>query len=520
MSSLPGEIQNWLVLGPSRLAWVRLRDGFVEDLGGAIHDQGLGAVRRGQPLPAELPWTAGLEGPLPVELHSIAQEFGTVERSDLRAWEEDGAVFLVMTDSSANAQLMGAALQRENEGDLLRERLAGAERLRRDERRARGEVLHALGYELLELGPDGLFRPNGAPSHWLAHLADQPLDAEDFTLDSSDPTGFLSIFLGDAEEFLASQAQGEDVALLSSGVWTEVIDGEEMSFQAHTLSLAGGRGVVAVERLTVTAEGAQTALQGQREAQLSFESLEREVQVKDILLHCIVHDLRGPLSGLVGTLSLLERGDLDETDQAEVIDLGIRQAKRQDEMIRNVLEVFSAEYEALRAFEVDPSAAPDLSAIVRETCRRQDPAFVAGEVGLDVEAPAHPLRVVGRADRLERVLTNLLGNALRHSLRGSAVEVLVTETAQGAELVVQDRGPGVPPELEESLFRRFVQGGSGGAAGLGLYYVAMTVERWGGQVAYEAREGGGARFIVTLCAPEAAPASGPAPAGATLNGAG
>ncbi len=62
-----------------------------------------------------------------------------------------------------------------------------------------------------------------------------------------------------------------------------------------------------------------------------------------------------------------------------------------------------------------------------------------------------------------------------------------------------DRGPGVPEALQGQLFRRFVQGGSGGgAAGLGLFYVRMTVERWGGRIRYEDRPGGGAAFHVTL----------------------
>lgn len=524
---LPQGVQEWLGMGPMQLAWMRLRSGLVREVGGAISAHGLAEVTVGEPLPKSLHWSPALDGSLPLELPSVACEHGTAERSDVRAWQAGGDVFIVLTDSSQSARMLGVTLQQGNEGDLLRERLAGSERLRRDERRARAEVLSALGYELLEECPDGSFRPPFEPAGWLSDLCGWAPGGPR-VLSADDPTSFLPAFLGDAAEFLANRwawrAKGgstegnSEFEILSSGVWSEQMPGRhgtthEASFEAHALALPGGRGVVAVERLHPSAGKKQQALQQQRDAQLSYEGLAREVQVKDVLLHCIVHDLRGPLSSVVGSLSLLEKGGLDESDEKELVAMGLRQAKRQDEMIRHVLEVFAAEYEALREFEVDPLTAPDVAAISRETVQRLQPAFQAEEKRLLLDVPFDDVRVIGRADRLERVLANLLGNARRHMAVGSEVELRARLTdgaglpdlegsygAKGAvEISVLDRGPGVPEAIQGQLFRRFVQGGTGGgAAGLGLFYVRMTVERWGGRVRYEDRPGGGAAFHVTL----------------------
>lgn len=500
-AEIPSHIAAHLVRSAPGLAWLRLEESVVRDVGGAVHAQGLGHVTVGAVLPDDLPWGPLVESDLPVAVRGVPTgESPDAPRADVHAWEDGASVHVLLLDSSATADVLSANMQAGNEDALLRERLAGAERLRRGERRARAEALSTLGYELLERGPDGLFRPAGEPADWLIQLCGWAPGAPR-VMETGDPADFLSCFLEDAVEFLDEPAE-DGVRVLSSGVWTESNmgdEGGESSFQAHVLGLSSGRGLIAIEALHLRLIEKQTSLQRQRDAQLSYEGLAQEMQVKDVLLHCIVHDLRGPLSNLVGSLSLLQRDDLDPQERDEMIDIGLRQAKRQDEMIRHVLEVFSAEYEALRHFEQDPRTAPDAVAIAAESSSRQRAAFLDRGVDLVVQTPPLPRRVVGRADRLERVLANLLSNALRHAPRGTAVELVVEDVAdERVQFSVLDRGPGVPEELRDRLFRRFVQGGSRGAAGLGLFYVRMTVERWGGAVEYEPREGGGAAFHVTL----------------------
>ena len=513
MGPIPAAIQAGLIAGTTKLAWVMLKKGVVIDVGGAVDYHALTEVVAGQPLPASAPWASALaedsmDGQ-PVELKAVTLNADAECSSDIIAWKLEGVTSVLFFDASSTAQLLGATMQRANADALLRDRLAGAERMRRVERRSRGEAFSALGYELLEEGPDGVFRPPAEPAQWLVMLCGwAPGEAR--VVDPGDPVDYLSSFLGDAAEFfrgVRENTSGSDDRTYSSGVWTEIlpestgIDAEQrdQSFQAHALALTDGRGIVVVELKSMSLEEMQSSLQRQRDAELSYEGLSHEIQVKDVLLHCIVHDLRGPLSSLVGAFSLLETGQLDEADRKEAIEMGLRQAKRQDEMIRHVLDVFSAEYEALRQYDDDPATAPDVVTIARETTQRQKAAYQAAGVELVVTGDAGPLPVVGTADRLERVIANLIGNSLRHAPKGSSVEVDLRATQDGHVVVsVLDRGPGVPEAIVERLFRRFVQGGSKGAAGLGLFYVRMTVERWGGTAEYAPREGGGAAFRVNL----------------------
>jgi signal transduction histidine kinase len=101
----------------------------------------------------------------------------------------------------------------------------------------------------------------------------------------------------------------------------------------------------------------------------------------------------------------------------------------------------------------------------------------------------------------ERIIDNLLANAERHTPEGSQVWLSVGPTDAGAELIVEDDGPGVPEDLRETLFEPFRQGpeaGRSGGVGVGLALVLRFAELHGGHAWVEEREGGGASFHVTF----------------------
>ena len=174
-------------------------------------------------------------------------------------------------------------------------------------------------------------------------------------------------------------------------------------------------------------------------------------------------------------------------------------------MIRGILETFAAEVQALDSFETDAETAPDLRDCVREARAQLEPAFLTEGASLAVPEAllgGEPLPVVGRRDRLVRVLCNLLDNALRHGPRGGRVQLTLDEERGGVVVGVEDEGPGVPAELRASLFDKFAQGPAArGISGLGLYYCRLTVERWGGSIGCEDRPEGGARFWFRLPQP-------------------
>jgi signal transduction histidine kinase len=102
---------------------------------------------------------------------------------------------------------------------------------------------------------------------------------------------------------------------------------------------------------------------------------------------------------------------------------------------------------------------------------------------------------------VERIIENLLTNAERHTPGHAQLWLDVTPTASGAELVVADDGPGVPPELRRTLFEPFRQGpeaGRSGGVGVGLALVLRFAELHGGRAWVEERVGGGAAFHITF----------------------
>jgi two-component system, OmpR family, sensor kinase len=120
------------------------------------------------------------------------------------------------------------------------------------------------------------------------------------------------------------------------------------------------------------------------------------------------------------------------------------------------------------------------------------------EISLDI----HAATVMGSRDELHRLTINLLENALRHTPAGTAIRVsTVTGSDGNVELVVEDDGPGVAPEIAPALFERFVRGAGdrGGSFGLGLAIVQAVAVSHGGSVTLESPASGkGARFVVRL----------------------
>jgi signal transduction histidine kinase len=119
-----------------------------------------------------------------------------------------------------------------------------------------------------------------------------------------------------------------------------------------------------------------------------------------------------------------------------------------------------------------------------------------------VEIDTRPTVAVMDRAMVERIVENLLVNATKHTPAGATIWVRVRPADEGAELVVEDDGPGVPAELAESLFQPFERGPSANphspGVGLGLSLVARFAELHGGRAWVEQRPGGGASFHVLL----------------------
>src|SRR5271166_6011512 len=202
------------------------------------------------------------------------------------------------------------------------------------------------------------------------------------------------------------------------------------------------------------------------------------------------HELRTPLTSVLANLELL--AESLHGDQGDAARSALRSSQRMRRLVADLLLL--ARTDVGRVVRREPC---DLAQVVVEAAAELGPVSGEHDIVLDV----HPAIVEASRDEIHRLTINLLENALRHTPPGTRISVRTSTAGDEAVLVVQDNGPGVPPELAPRLFERFVRGAGdrGGSFGLGLAIVRAVAESHGGTVTLESvKEGSGARFVVRL----------------------
>jgi signal transduction histidine kinase len=203
------------------------------------------------------------------------------------------------------------------------------------------------------------------------------------------------------------------------------------------------------------------------------------------------HELRTPLTSILANLELLESALKGE--DAEAVQSALRSSRRMRGLVSDLLLLARADTPRERAREP-----VDIGAIVRAAAGEAAPLAAGHDLTVDVP---YGLLVDGWPGDLHRLVLNLIENALRHTAPGTAVSIRAfAPDDEHVSIVVQDEGPGLPPQIRDRAFERFVRGaGDGGkGSGLGLAIVSAVAEGHGGTVVYEDRPSGGARFIVTV----------------------
>ena len=202
------------------------------------------------------------------------------------------------------------------------------------------------------------------------------------------------------------------------------------------------------------------------------------------------HELRTPLTSVLANLELL--ADALDGDPGDAARSALRSSQRMRRLVADLLLL--ARSDVGRVVSREPC---DLAEIVVEATGELGP--VSGEHAILVDA--QPVVVEGLRDELHRLVINLLENALRHTPPGTEIRISTAPAGEEAKLIVEDNGPGIPPELEGRLFERFVRGAGdrGGSFGLGLAIVQAVASSHGGSVTLEpVKDGHGARFVVRL----------------------
>lgn len=355
------------------------------------------------------------------------------------------------------------------------------------------DLFAALNTVVMEQFNDGSFRLVGAvPSWFLQFYPDADTKRE--RLMPGEKFLVLENFLIDAEGFWMENETGR----LKSGIWTEVdLTGKEFYLEASAVCLKNRK----ILLITSNYQDRQVLIQKARENSLSYYNLIKETQKKEILIHCIVHDLAGQLTAIKYCFELLAFQNL--TPKAlDYLEIGRKQCKKQEILIREILDAFSAEVESLDTFIMEYLQAPDALVCAREVVNAMFPVFFLNQKNLQLESNIDQTRewkVVGEKSRLERVITNLVENAFRYSPPNSTVTVALKEEGEFILFTVDDQGFGIEPAIATNLFQKFSQGkDKPGRVGLGLYFCRITVERWGGNIGYNNRLGGGSQFWFRL----------------------
>lgn len=234
--------------------------------------------------------------------------------------------------------------------------------------------------------------------------------------------------------------------------------------------------------------------------QEAVQQLEAVGRLRESFLSAVSHELRTPLTVVNGVLlTLAEHGEQIEQElRDDLLSRARRNATKLGELLSGLLD--------LNRLKQNSGAvqreAVDIAAAVSEVAAQLPPFRL--DLDLDVET------VVGDALEIERILANLIGNARRHAPGDEPLQIRTRRIVGEVELVVADRGPGVPDALKQVIFDPFEQGDiqdkHAPGTGIGLSLVSRFAENHGGHTWVTDRPGGGAQFHVRIPQPASADA--------------
>ncbi len=231
--------------------------------------------------------------------------------------------------------------------------------------------------------------------------------------------------------------------------------------------------------------------QREREAAERLRALD---DMKNTFLAAVSHELRSPLTSILGLSLTLERApEIDGQDRTDLLGRLAANAKKLDRLLKDLLDI-----DRLNRGIVEPQyRVTDVSALARRTAEHLE-ALVGRDVIMRTDAVVMPID----PPKVERIIENLLMNAVRHTALDRKIWLSVAPHDGGVRISVEDDGPGVPVDIRTAIFEPFRQGPTQSphspGTGIGLSLVARFAELHGGRAWADEREGGGAAFHVVI----------------------
>ncbi len=278
---------------------------------------------------------------------------------------------------------------------------------------------------------------------------------------------------------------------------------------------------LAAEQIAVMVSNALAADERTRliaQERAAREDAERSNRAKDEFLAIVSHELRNPMSAVLGWTRILRSGELPLEKHQRALETIERNALNQAQLIEDLLDVSRVVSGKLR-LEVAPMSLADVLRAAIDSAR---PALDAKQLRLHTVTDTSVGVLMGDAARLQQVVWNLLANAAKFTPKGGSIRAVMRRIDSTIELEISDSGKGISAEVLPHVFERFKQGDSSttrtyGGLGLGLSISKSIVEMHGGTITATSQgEGLGSTFVVRLpVSPVRKPAAVESPATAT-----
>lgn len=270
--------------------------------------------------------------------------------------------------------------------------------------------------------------------------------------------------------------------------------------QAYESNAFNSEHIVALE---MVANLAAVAIENVRLLQVEAkarETAEAANRAKDEFLSVLSHELRTPLNSMLGWLSMLRRGILDEERAAQAIEVIERNTRLQNNLIEDLLDVSRIISGKMRIEKEEI----DLVAVAGNTFETLRPSAESKNILFEFSSEVETLPLEGDAARIHQIISNLIQNAIKFTAGEGKITVCLEKNHDSARLIVKDTGIGIEKGVLPHIFERFRQADAStrraySGLGLGLTIVNNLVELHGGKVyAESAGKGEGATFTVEL----------------------
>lgn len=250
----------------------------------------------------------------------------------------------------------------------------------------------------------------------------------------------------------------------------------------------------------LTLHHAMQMVESQRnELQENYDKLQKLEQLRDDLVHMVIHDLRGPLTGITGYLDLIPIfGDLNEK-QSRYVENSRSSCDQLINMISSLLDVSKMENNEL-TLNIEST---DLVSLINDTISSLQ--GLASQGNITILPPDTDTTQIVPCDKefISRLLTNLIVNAIKFTPDGGTITIGLQKDDQACRISVSDTGPGIPADYHSRIFEKFGQiearqDGQQHSTGLGLTFCKLAAEAHGGAIGVESQENQGSTFWFSL----------------------